>query len=315
MNNIIIMSGEEIVLKQDKVNDIKKDKSDWNYKKVIIDVSKSSEILKNYISDCFVYLTTVDMFNLNNKILNVVVENPKVAIELLEELINYVGDNILIIDIRTKDIRSLLSNKLYKSNSKKIELFKANKLEEKTRQSTLMDIKKDLESKNISFESKEVEDFYINYIYDNSNYSYTAIRVQLEQLKYMNKEKLSKSDILMIVDQSFNGNYYVLINNIFKTPNKVDLMDMLELKFNTFDKSEYIAFFNIFIYTLKDYIRYSNNIKCKNGSNYYCFKNSNLKINNINEFILKIHELNFKCRVSSYNVKEELLMLIWNYFE
>lgn len=314
MKNIYIMSGEEFILKQDKLNELLDSKKDWNYEKIILENSKTDTI-KKVISDSFMYLTTVDMFNLNPKILYIVVESSKVSVEILNELIDDIGENILILDIRSNDIRSLLSNKIYKKNNSKIELLKFNKLEEKTRDATISDIKLMFESSGIEFKTKEDINICANYIYDNCNYSYTSIRQQVKQLKYMSETVISKENIYEFINQSFNGNYYALINNIFTSKTKIDLMEMLEMKFYTFDKSDYISFFNIFTYTLKDYLRFVNKTKCKNGSNYYQFKNSRLIINNVDKLILNIANLNFKCRISSEEIKEELLMLMWNHFE
>ena len=314
MKNIYIMSGEEFILKQDKLCEIRDSRKEWNYKKLILENSKTDTV-KKVINDSFMYLTTIDMFNLNPKILYIVAENAKVSADILGELIDDIGDNVLILDIRNKDIRSLLSNRAYKKNASKIELLKFNKLEEKTRNSTIMDIKDMFKNSNIEFETNEDADICANYIYDNSDYSYTAIRQQIEQLKYISDKTLSKEDIYGFVSQSFNGNYYALINNIFASKTKTELMEMLEINFVTFDKSDYISFFNIFLYTLKDYLRFINKTKCKNGSNYYQFKNSKLEINNVDKLILKIANLNFECRTSTKEVKEELLILMWNHFE
>lgn len=314
IKKIILMSGEEYALKEDKIKDIKNNNPEFNYKKIIVEKT-NAELLKKYISDFFVYLTTVDMFNINNKILHIVVENSKIASEILNELIDYIGDNILILDVRNKDIRSLLSSKVYKKNTSNIEVIKINKLEEKTRLETILNIKQEFRNNDINFITKEDEDICANYIYDNSNYSYTLIRNQILQLKYQSKEKLSKKDIEIFIEQSFNGNYYSLINIIFKSNTKLELIKILESKLITFDNSEYISFFNIFSYMLKDYIRYVEGAKCKNPSNYYTFKNSSLKIINPNELLVKIFNLNFKCRTESVNIKEEFLMIIWNYFE
>lgn len=314
MKNIYVMSGEEYVLKQDKLKTIMDSRKDWNYEKVILENSKPDTV-KNVIADSFMYLTTIDMFNLNPKILYLVIENAKVAVDILSELIEDIGENIVILDIRNKDVRSLLSNKTYKKNTSKIEVLKLNKLEEKTRSSTIADIKSLFKNYNIKFETLEDMDICANYIYDNSNYSYTAIRQQIEQLKYVSERVLSKEDMYELISQSFNGNYYALINRIFISKTKIELMEMLEIKLITFDRSDYISFFNIFMYMLKDYLRFENKVKCKNGSNYYQFKNSRLKINNVEKLILDIADLNFRCRTAVEDVKEELLVLIWNHFE
>ena len=314
MKNIYILSGEEYILKQDKLKSIRSSREEWNYKKIILENSKADTV-KKVITDSFMYLTTMDMFNLNPKILYLVMENSKVAVDILGELVEDVGENIVILDIRNKDVRSLLSNKVYKKNTSKIELLKFNKLEEKTKSSTIAKIKSMFKDYNIEFKTNEDMNICANYIYDNSNYSYTAIRQQLEQLKYVSDEKLSKEDIYDFISQSFNGNYYALINNIFTAKTKGELMEMLEIKLITFDRSDYISFFNIFSYTLKDYLRFINRVKCKNGSNYYQFKNSRLKISSVEKLIVHIANLNFKCRTTTNDVKEEFFMLIWNHFE
>ena len=140
MKNIYIMSGEEYILKQDKLKSIRSSREEWNYKKIILENSKADTV-KKVITDSFMYLTTMDMFNLNPKILYLVMENSKVAVDILGELVEDVGENIVILDIRNKDVRSLLSNKVYKKNTSKIELLKFNKLEEKTKSSTIAKIK------------------------------------------------------------------------------------------------------------------------------------------------------------------------------
>lgn len=314
MKKVYIMSGEELALKQDKIDLIRSNKKDWNYKKIILEDSRL-ETIKNTILESFMYLNTIDMFNIKPKILCIVVKSTKVAIEFLNELVDVIDENILVLDIRSNDIRGLTSSGIYKKNISNIELLKFNKLEEKTRNNTLLEIKSMLKNENIEFEKVEDIEEIINYIYDNSDYSYTSIRQQIEQMKYMGKSKFKKEDINEFIGQSFNGNYYALINKIFLSKNKVELMEVLEDRLYPFDKNDYIAFFNIFIYTLRDYLRFLNGVKCKNGSNYYQFRNSKLKINDINNIIIDISKLNFSCRIGTNTVKEELCMIMWRYFD
>lgn len=313
MKNIYILSGEEIVLKEDKIKEIRRNKEDWNYRKIILENTRKEEI-ESVLRDAFMYLTTIDMFNMNNKILNIVVDNAKASVEILNELIDCVDENILILDVRNSDIRSLTSNSIYKKNTSKIEIQKYNKLEEKNKASTLKEIKSYFSKYNIKFESKEVEDICASYMYDNSDYSYTNIRQQLEQLSFFSEEILTKEDIYEFIGDSFNGNFFVLINRIFSCKTKSELMELMESILMIFSEREYISFLNIFIYTLKDYLRYSQGYRCKSPSNYYQFKNSRLKINDIDKLILDISNLSFKLRVSSKDVKEELLNIMWKYF-
>lgn len=314
MKNIYIIAGEDIVLKEDKIKNIRKDKEEWNYKKIIIENSRADTV-SSVLGESFMYLMTMDMFNINPKILNVVVESAKVAVEILNETIDCVGENILIIDIRSNDLRSLTSNAVYKKNTSRIELEKCAKLEEKNRNSTIEEIKDMFDKNNIKFITKVDEDICANYMYDNSEYSYTYIRQQIEQLKYFSDEILSREDVYEFITESFNGNYYVLINKMFNSKTKIELMQLLDSNFLTFNKSDYISFFNIFLYTIKDYLRYSNGVRCKNGSNFYQFKNSKIKINEASKFISEISNLNFICRSTSREVKEEFLMILWKYID
>lgn len=314
MKNIYIIAGEEFILKEDKIKEIRRERQDWNYKKIIVEDSKK-EIPSSILQDAFMYLSTIDMFNLNNKILNIVVENARYAVEILKELIDCINENILIIDIRNCDLRALTSNQIYKANKSKIELEKYSKLEEKTRVNTIVDIKNMFKENNIMFVSKEEEDICAHYMYDNSDYSYTSIRRQIEQLKYFSEEELRREDIYEFMSESFNGNYYVLISKIFASNNRIELIKHLESTFSLFDKSEYISFLNIFIYTLKEYLRFEKGIKCKNGLNFYQFKNSKLKIVRIEKLISSVSKLNFSSKNSSVNTKEEFLLLIWIHFE
>ena len=107
MKRIYVMSGEDIVLKEDDIKEIRNSRSDWNYKKTIIDES-NKDYINSIINDSYMYLATIDMFNLNNKILHIVVDNAKIAIEFFLELVENIGENILIIDVRSSDIRNLL---------------------------------------------------------------------------------------------------------------------------------------------------------------------------------------------------------------
>lgn len=314
MKNIYIIAGEDIILKEDKIKNIVKDKEEWNYKKMIIENSRT-DTMSTVLEESFMYLMTMDMFNMNPKILNIVVENAKVAVKILTEMIDCVGENILIIDIRNNDLRSLTSNSIYKKNISHIELEKCAKLEEKTRSSTIEEMKDMFNKNNIKFISKVDEDICANYIYDNSEYSYTYIRQQIEQLKYFSDEILSREDVYEFITESFNGNYYVLINKMFNSKTKIELMKLLDNNLLTFNKSDYISFFNIFLYTIKDYLRYSSEVRCKNGSNFYQFKNSKIKINEANKFISEISNLNFICRTTNREVKEEFLMILWKYID
>ena len=312
MKKIYVLSGEEIILKEDFIKDLLKDKKEWNYKKVVVDNNKK-EGLGSIINDSFMYLTTIDMFNFNNKVLHIVVDNAKTALEILTEIKELVDENILIIDIRNTDLRSLTSSSFYKKVSSDIELKKYTKLEEKDRTSTINNIYSYFREYDINFESKEVEKMCAIYLYENSDYSYTVIRQYLEQMRYFSNRVLTKEDVYELIASSFNGNFFVLINKIFSVSNKRELMDLIENSFSNFASSDYISFLNIFIYTLKDYIRYESGAKCKNTSNYYQFRNSKLKINDVSKFILEISNINLSLRISTKNIKEDLILCFWNY--
>lgn len=313
MKRIYIMSGEDIVLKEDDIKEIRNSRSDWNYKKTIIDES-NKDYINSIINDSYMYLTTIDMFNLNNKILHIVVDNAKIAIEFFLELVENIGENILIIDVRSSDIRSITSNSIYKKKSSLVELKKYTKIEEKNRKIVVNDILNYFKKYNIQFESKEVEKFCAIYIYENSDYSYTEIRQQIEQLRYLSEKILTKNDIYDVLTNSFNGNFFVIINKIFESNDKKNLMDILDFNLSIFNQSEYISFLNIFTYMLKDYIRYINSAKCKSVSNYYQFKNSKFKIEEPSKMLLEISNINFTLRISTKDIKEDLIICILNHF-
>ena len=150
MKRIYVMSGEDIVLKEDDIKEIRNSRSDWNYKKTIIDES-NKDYINSVINDSYMYLTTIDMFNLNNKILHIVVDNAKIAIEFFLELVENIGENILIIDVRSSDIRSITSNSIYKKKSSLVELKKYTKIEEKNRKIVVNDILNYFKKYNIQF--------------------------------------------------------------------------------------------------------------------------------------------------------------------
>lgn len=308
------MAGDEISQKEDKLRVLMRGKTEWNYKKIVMENSRA-ETISLVLEDSFMYLSTIDMFNDNPKVLYVVVENSKVAVEVLGELMECIGDNLLIIDIRSQDTRSLVSSSIYKKNSKRLCLDKFTKLEEKNRASTILEIKNMLKDNDIKFKTEADMNICIDYIYDNSNYSYTYIKQQVNQLKYFSDKTLSRDDIYEFITESFNGNYYALIKKIFNSENKESLIQVIESNFINFDKSDYISFLNIFINTIKDYLRYSNGVKCKNGANFYQFRDSKIKILEIGRFISEMSNLNFSCRNESCNIKEELLFLIWNHVQ
>ena len=54
MKNIYIMSGEEFILKQDKLCEIRDSRKEWNYKKLILENSKTDTV-KKVINDSFMY--------------------------------------------------------------------------------------------------------------------------------------------------------------------------------------------------------------------------------------------------------------------
>ena len=314
MSNTYILVGEEIGLKEDRIDEIRKQNLDYDYNKMFFD-SSNSELKKRNINEIIMYLSTIDMFGMKNKMLHVVLGNAKLSAEILSESLDYLGDNILIIDIRSNDAKSLTSSAIYKKNKKCIVLEKYNKLEEKNRDKTINQILEMFKIKKVSFVSVEDELMFANAIYDSSSYSYAYIKQQIEQLSYISSEPLSMSDIEDLMIESFNGNYYLLINKIFACKNKFELIEYLESVVFMFDKAEYISFFNIFSYTIKDYIRYSNNVRCKNGANFYQFKGSLLRINDVNKFLVDISNLGFVCRTQSADISEDLIQLFIKYFE
>ena len=52
MKRIYVMSGEDIVLKEDDIKEIRNSRSDWNYKKTIIDES-NKDYINSVINDSY----------------------------------------------------------------------------------------------------------------------------------------------------------------------------------------------------------------------------------------------------------------------
>lgn len=312
MCNIYVVIGEDLIRKNKFIESCIGNTDEYNSKKIILDNGKVSSVDSIY-EDSFMFLNTFDMFDNRKKLLRVYLDNEKQAVRFIEKIVNYVEGSIIVIDVLKNNGSELNKSGVYKENKKNIFVKKYDKLKEKDRKEVVSEMMGIIKENDISFKDSNIEKFCLDYIFDNSNYSYSIIYKYIEQLLLMDKKVLSCKDVEEFVSISFNGNYYVIVDRFWKSESILDCIVYLDKSFNVFNKSDYIVFINIFIKILNDYMRFESGLKCNNGSNYYKFKNSKIKIKDLSNFYVDLEEFFVEIRENDYNLKENLLNIFMKY--
>ena len=184
-----ILAGEDTFSKEKRIKEIVSKYPDYKFETIYLENDKVGTVNKAK-EDTFLYLSTYDFFH-TGKILKVVIQSSKTCTTILEHLKDCLEFNILILDVRTSDTRSLTSSKMIK-NTKSIVFEKFGNLEEKNKVSTINDLYKRLDDENITFASNEDKKLSAHYIFNSSNYSLSSIENEIQKLIILNKNQKKK---------------------------------------------------------------------------------------------------------------------------
>lgn len=311
--SIYILAGDELVPKDDIVNDLKTKYESYDFKKIYIDDKRGIAITEAK-NNAFLYLSTFDMFG-RGKILYIVAMNNKIGLDILEYIYEVVYDAVVVLDIRSNEYDSLKKNSFIKKNLKSFEIHNFTKLQESVRDSSIQNIINLFDTNNIKFQNQEDKLLCANFMFDNSDYNLTKIRKEIDMLKILNQSFYTFEDIQSLIPRSFNGNFYVVIDKIFLSSSKLEVMNNLEQYFRFFKKSDYQSFFNILVDTLVEYLRFSNNVPCKRKVNTFKFKRAKINIINPEELLNEIKQLQFEVRCGKTDITEEFFYILYRYLQ
>lgn len=311
--SIYILAGDELAPKDDKVKELKNKYDSYDFKKIYID-DKRGITMTEAKNNAFLYLSTFDMFG-RGKILYIVAMNNKIGLDILEDIYDVVYDSIVILDIRSNEYDSLKRNSFIKKNIDSFEIHNFTKLQESIKDSSIQNIINLFDTDNIKFKSQEDKLLSANFMFDNSDYNLTKIRKEIDMLRILNQSFYTFDDIQSLIPRSFNGNLYVVIDKIFLSSSKLEVMNSLEQYFKFFKKSDYQSFFNILVDTLVEYLRFSNRVPCKRKVNTYKFKRAKINIVNPEEFLNEIKQLQFEVRCGKTDIIEEFFYILYRYLQ
>lgn len=306
MDNLYLLIGEELLLKDLRINEILKEMDDYELKTLYLD-SYKGESYKQIANDINLFLGTFDFFS-STKVLKLVLNKPVQVNSILSRINNFDSDNKLIIDLRCPDymIRNMKFEYLGKSiKSETFFKFKDYELEKVKKY-----ILKCFNENEINFESDYDLEHAINYLFNNGLNSYSFIYHQINKIKLLNKDVLKYDDITFTTGGLSDKNSYRICDNIFKSDSVEYIVNYLEDTLCISDSKSFLMLLNTLVNKLHDYILLNEGKMCKVKANYYIFKNSKIKVFKCNEFIVKINNLIIKSKKSTEIFKEEFLILI-----
>lgn len=313
MDNIYVLSGEEIILKDVRIKDICSNLNGYEYKSIYIEPYRCEKY--NFIIDeANLFLSTYDLFS-ESKVLKIVLDKPEQIKPILSG-INLIGDsNIIIIDLRCPEFLTKTLKIEYKGNLINIEKFYKFKDYEKEKANNY--INNLIIEKSMTFLSEKDKTISCDYIISNSQGSFSFIYNEINKIAMFKNANISSDDVISMVGSLSNRNNYKTCDQIFNANNMEELIYSLERNLNSVNKKSFSLFISVLINKLKDYILLSEGKRCANKVNYYTLSKSKLKITNTNQLIIKLNEiaLDIKNNNTIDLPKEEFIWLLIEYIE
>lgn len=306
MNNIHLLIGEELLLKDLRINELLNEMDDCEYETLYVD-SYKSESYNDIANRVNMFLGTFDFFS-STKVLKLVLAKPMQVNPILSRIDNFDDNNKLIIDLRCPDY--LIRNMKFEYSGKTIKSENFFKFKDYETEKVKTYIKKCFDDKDIKFESDYDLELATNYLFDNALNSYGFIYHQINKIKLLNKDVLKYDDIIFTVGGLSDKNSYRICDTIFKSDSIEFIISYLENTLYISDYKVFLALLNALVGKLHDYILLNDGKMCKVKANYYIFKNSKIKIEKCNKFIIELNNLAIKSKNTKEIYKEEFLILI-----
>lgn len=306
MDNVYLLIGEELILKDLRVNEILNEMDDCEYETLYLD-SYKSENYNDIANSINLFLGTFDFFS-STKALKLVLTKPMQVNPILSRIDSFDSNNKLIIDLRCPDF--LIRNMKFEHSGRLIKGETFFKFKDYEIEKVKTYILKCFNDKNIKFESDYDLELAINYLFNNGLNSYSFIHHQINKIKLLNKDVLKYDDITFTTGGLSDKNSYRICDTIFKSDNIEFIIKYLENTLCISDHKAFLTLLNTLVSKLHDYILLNDGKMCKVKANYYTFNNSKIKVFRCNEFIIKLNNLIIKSKKSREIFKEEFLILI-----
>lgn len=310
MSNVHLLIGDELVLKDLKINEILDKIEDYECETFFIDNYKN-ESYNDIASKINIFLGTCDLFG-GNKVLKLVLLKPLQVNPILSKIDAFYGDNTLIIDLRCPEF--LIKNMKFEYAGEILKSENFFKFKDYEKDKVYKYIQECFNNNDIKFDSEYDLELSKKYIFENSLNSYSFIYNQMSKLKLLNKKVLNYDDIVFISGGLSDKNSYRICDYMFKFNNIKDISEYLENILYNSNYKMFLTLVNVLAGKLHDYILLNNGKMCKVKANYYIFKNSKIQILNCDELIIKLNKLTLKSKNDMSVPKEEFLLLILEHF-
>lgn len=308
MNNIYILAGEELILKDLRMKELYSNICDYDCKSIYIEPYRSEKY--DYIIDEInLFLGTYDFFS-SSKVLKVIVQKPEQINNILSGIDNIDEEHLIIFDLRCPEFVSKKLNFKYRDEIIPIERF--NEFKDYEIDKVFDYIDKLVAEHEIKFTSEKDKQVSYDYIFNNAQGSYSFIYNELNKIKILNEE-LDINKVTDVIGSISNKNNYKTVTQMFEAISMDTLISSLESNLSSINRKSFIALINILISKIKDYIMIQHNKKCINKANYYTFKDSKLIIVNPEQLIKRLNSLLIRLKDESELPIEEFIWSIIEY--
>lgn len=311
MKNIYVLSGEEVSLKDMRIKDICSKLDEYELESIYVESYRTENYTK-ILEKANIFLGTYDFFN-NSKVLKIVLFKPEQIKAILKGIDEFDEDNIILFDLRCPEFLTKILKLEYKGRP--IEIEKFHKFKDYDKDKVFEFMKKLFLEKELTFNSDKDMEHSMEYLFNNSQNSYSFIYSQINKISLLKQSNLTIKDILSNTGTLSNKNHYRICDEIFYSNNLSDLIDYMDASLSSINIKSLPVLINIFIGKLNDYILLSNGKKCKNKVNYYILKNSKIKISNADKLIIKLNSLALEMKKNRAILKEEFIWTLIEYLD
>lgn len=312
--SISIFAGDEIYFKEVAIKKcLDSAGSDIDLLTIDLDEQKKFAPL---LSDMNVHLMSFDFFG-KSKVGILRTMSPTVA----EGAIKYFleqdpGDSVLIIDMFCSgDKLSGFKRKAIIKNLPKninIEYFTALKNYEEEK--LIPFVKEQLKEFQINFTSDKDYNKSVEYIVANSKLSFSCAHNEIRKLKYLNNKPFDYKRIVDTISDNLCTDRYYILDKIYNASSHNELLDVLDTylpKFKKKDLEDLVSDLSTFT---KDYVVFTQTGSCMVKANYYKFKKLKFKIEDSQQFLLKMNQLLKEARKGNCTVVDYLFLYVFEHF-
>lgn len=311
MNNIYVLSGEETILKDVRIKEICSNFEEYEYESIYVEPYRT----ENYtmiLEKANLFLSTYDFFS-NPKVLKIILSKPEQAKAILKGIDRFDENNIVIIDLRCPEYLIKTLKLYYEGNLIKIEKY--HKFRDYEKDKVFEFMKRCFTGKELVFCSNEDMELSMEYLFNNSQNTYSFIYNQINKLSLLKKSNITFKDILANTGILSNKNNYKICDEVFCSNSLSELIDYMDTALSSASYKSLSLLINILIGKLNDYILLTEGKKCRNKINYYILKKSKIKISKPNELIVKLNSLSLDMKKNRVTLKEEFFWTLIEYIE